>query len=113
MTEDDPTPLGRYLEQHRQQLGMSKSKAARKAMIGRSTWDTLLRGYIVRKGRRDTVSPKLETVAAAARAVGADPAAAAKLAGYTLTEAPRIVHMNLSDVPTAELLAELQRRSAE
>jgi transcriptional regulator with XRE-family HTH domain len=111
MTMTQPTALGKLLEQHRQLAGLSKSAAARRAGISRSTWDTLIRGYISRQGRHDPVTPKLENVSAAAAAVGANPAVAAKLAGYQLLEAPKIVHMNLSDVPTADLLAELEKRT--
>jgi transcriptional regulator with XRE-family HTH domain len=111
MTEGQLTPLGAALERAREETGISKTRAARAAGFSRSTWDTLTRGYISRQGRHDPVTPKLENVTAAAAAVGLDVQLAAQLAGHKLTDVPMIVRLNLSAVPTPDLVAELAKRS--
>lgn len=111
VAEDQLTALGAALERARLTAGLSKTKAAQKAGVARSTWDTLIRGYVVRQGRKDPITPTLEVVTRAATAVGLKLDDAAALAGYELTDAPIIVPVDLTQVPTQAMLDELGRRA--
>lgn len=76
----DLTELGAYLERHRGSL--SKRKAAALADISEGRWRQVVSGRQTSGGVAIPVNPKPSTVAAMARAVGADVATALGLAGF-------------------------------
>lgn len=119
-TPDGPelTPLGLALDHARIRRGMSVRDLTDQAGISDTTWRHLVRGYKVVAGQRVPYSPRPDNVVNVARAVGYPVDEALSLAGYTRRDLdPELratlsneSEIDLSTVPTVDLLAELARR---
>jgi transcriptional regulator with XRE-family HTH domain len=112
MSDDTEWPLGPALERGRVERGMATREAARRAGLSDTAWRNLERGYELKRGVKFPVSPKPETVAAAARVAGVAIDAAFKLANIDLG---LVQHhdqqpVDLSVVSDEQLLEEVRRR---
>jgi len=116
-TVDRPRPpLGEALEAARQAAGLSQNEAASRAGVTSGTWGTAVRGGRQIKGMGfDQITPKPDTVAKMAVAVGLNVKHALRLAGYTPTDLSptvdrRQIKYDLSFIPDDQLNAEVRRR---
>lgn len=112
MSDDTEWLLGPVLERERVQRGMATREAARRADMSDTMWRNLERGYEIRKGVRFPITPKPETVAKAARAVGVAIDVAFPMAGIDveLAQHHQQEPVDLAGVPDEQLLDEVRRR---
>lgn len=107
---NSPWPLGPVLEAARIERGLSTREAARRAGVSDTQWRNLERGFELRKGTRLEVSPRVDTVAKVARAIGLDVKQALELAGLPTVDADVPPDPDLSGVSDEALLDEVRRR---
>lgn len=77
----DLPPLGKLLEDARKRIPLSKREAARRAKISEARWRQIVTGWQNPNDPTVPARPRHNTVIAAARAVGVDPAEALEAAG--------------------------------
>lgn len=98
----DTTPLGELIEQAREEKGLSKREAARRAGISEGRWRQVVSGQQKSGNVTIRVNPRPATIVAMARAVGVDEKKAMDAAGYTSwipQFAPAVEHVDAIDVP--------------
>jgi transcriptional regulator with XRE-family HTH domain len=126
MTDPGPplTPLGRLLEDARQALGLSKREAARRSGFTEGRWRQVVTGLQNTKDVNTPSNPRSATVAAMARAVGADVNEALRLAGLEATPGTgagtpssdafrRVMLSSLSDEQKRDIMQMLLREQRE
>ncbi|MDQ3405080.1 MAG: helix-turn-helix transcriptional regulator [Actinomycetota bacterium] len=112
MTQELPDwPLGPEIQRAREELGLAKREAARRAGVSDTLWRTLERGFELRQGIKFRASPRPETVAKAARVVNYPVDVAWRLAGIDVPENDTEAgETDLSKISDDDLLSEVRRR---
>jgi hypothetical protein len=109
-------PFGPALEQRRVAAGLSVKAAARRThgQVSDGRWYQLESGYQQIKGQHIPIGTKPATVAAVAQAVNWDVSEALRTAGFEPRDyQPPREDLPLKDIPTEELMAQIERLWAE
>ncbi|WP_165243155.1 helix-turn-helix domain-containing protein [Corynebacterium lizhenjunii] len=104
MTSISQWRAGQLLQSHREQSGLSKAEAARRAGLSESWWRRLETGINIRKGEEVPVKASPEALYRAARAVGLSPIVVLEAAGMD-TSTPEVRDTSLQE--GVRLLTEL------
>ncbi len=111
MTKQLPEwPLGPDIRRAREELGIGKREAARRAGVSDTLWRNLERGFEVRQGEKFHNKHRPETVAKVARVVDYPVDHAWRLAGIEVSDEVRIDDADLSKISDDELLSEVRKR---
>ena len=99
-TQPQQWPPGRILQAAREQAGISKREAARRAGITPSFYRRIEDGGHLTNGEFAPVNPSVDKLVASARAVGADETAVISAAGYNPIDLQRkALHQKVEGLP--------------
>lgn len=105
------TPWGKVLEAERHLRGWSHEETIKRAGLkSPSTWNTVVYGGREDRGEFTVVTPRPDTLARLALALGLDVLKVLKKAGHTKLPDDAQIDYHLEVVPSAQLWGELRQR---